>query len=230
MWCSRCQQDVPGVATQGDTGFCCARCSQVLSRAPGESLTGPTQTRRRLDRWQLDEELLDAASLIRRFELSGSEAGRTFRLDPPHIDPHARAPAVVKPRRRTLSWWLAWISLTIGVTACACGGALLMGSVWGGRPHLFPTGIAFTLGGEAALVLGLLMQLDSLWRGNRDLHQSLQAVQERLAGSSAPAPCYGRAQAGREQGLTEAGGGPSCCSELFERRLEDVLREVGRTS
>jgi hypothetical protein len=170
MWCSRCQQDVPAVATEVGGDVRCARCSQSFASEHGSSSSAtiaipqPVPGNSPWLDWHLNGELEAADSLIRRVRLTPipNPAGQTFRVDRPHPVEQPEEPA---PRPPTaVSRFLSWLLLTTGITSCVCGGALLALSFWGARADLLPSGIAFTLGGQASVLLGLLMQLDSLWR------------------------------------------------------------------
>src|SRR5262249_37993020 len=49
-----------------------------------------------------------------------------------------------------------------------------------GRADLWSLGMPITLGGQFALLLGLLLQLESLWEGNRNTVDKLDEVDDRL--------------------------------------------------
>lgn len=60
------------------------------------------------------------------------------------------------------------------------GAVLLVWSLVEGRPELWQFGLPFTLGGQAGLVLGLLFQLEVVWRNFRDTSRALDDLDEQL--------------------------------------------------
>lgn len=188
MWCGHCQQDVPGVASQSDGQVRCARCRGTFSEM-GRADEEPAG--RRVDApdpessacWDFEADL-DAAE-----ELLGLTAARiserdsqqvSLRIDSAH-HPGATSP---NPSRRppVAAGSKAWYLVSLGVTGCVCGGALLVWSSLGSRPELQTAALLSTLGGQAFLILGLVAQLDSLWRSHADAQQKLEAMNDDLAG------------------------------------------------
>ena len=58
--------------------------------------------------------------------------------------------------------------------AFVCGGVLLGWSAIGGRQDLWSLGLPLTLVGQAGLIVGLVLQLETLWQTNRATSQTLQ--------------------------------------------------------
>jgi hypothetical protein len=75
---------------------------------------------------------------------------------------------------------LAWSALSFGVMALVFGGVLLAWSYWSGRPELWTLGLPFALGGQAGLILGLVLQLDGLWQSNHDAAAALTELDEQI--------------------------------------------------
>jgi hypothetical protein len=48
------------------------------------------------------------------------------------------------------------------------------------RPELWTLGLPFAIGGQIALVLGLILQLDGLWQSNHEAAESLSHLDEQL--------------------------------------------------
>ncbi|MFO7905711.1 MAG: hypothetical protein R6U98_23845, partial [Pirellulaceae bacterium] len=70
MWCSACQQDVPGVAaSREDRTVCCARCGEGLTLVQDSSARDiPFEELPEFDDlsdWEFDETLQDAEHLVR---------------------------------------------------------------------------------------------------------------------------------------------------------------------
>jgi hypothetical protein len=76
---------------------------------------------------------------------------------------------------------LSWTLLSLGLMSFVFGGALLTWSFLAERSDLWRLGMPFILAGQAALVLGLVFQLDDLRRGHRAANESLSELDEQLA-------------------------------------------------
>lgn len=62
----------------------------------------------------------------------------------------------------------------------AFGAVLLVWSFWMDRADLWQLGMPFTLAGQAALVIGLALQLDGLWRSNQSTAETLGELDNQL--------------------------------------------------
>jgi len=192
MWCSTCQQDVPGLAAS-DGGQRCGKCSQPLAGGQSPALDGSRvldgSTVQRLlsdqpsaDDWALEAELRSVERLV------GSLRGSTPRTA---VDaPHAALPAWHVPQEQatrepvavqSTSHVAAWTVLSIGLAVFACGGVLLGWSVIGQRDDLWPIGMPLAVIGQAVLILGLILQLDGLWHTSRQATQALAQLDGELA-------------------------------------------------
>jgi hypothetical protein len=70
--------------------------------------------------------------------------------------------------------------LSIGLMAFVFGAVLIGWSIAEDRPDLWRLGLPFTLGGQAALIVGLVFQLDGLWRSNREASETLDELDSQL--------------------------------------------------
>lgn len=75
---------------------------------------------------------------------------------------------------------LAWATLSIGVMCFVCGGVLLGWSALTGRQSLWSLGLPLTLIGQAGLILGLVLQLETLWQTNRATSNTLDQLDGEL--------------------------------------------------
>jgi len=147
------------------------------------------------DGWELDQQL----EHIHRVLVSGKTDDPRFeaayqqevaRLDPLHAgppQPHLRpagepAHSPRKPKLKTSASrsFLAWTTLSLGMMAFVCGGVLLGWSLLGGREELWNLGMPVALGGQIALLVGLVLQLDRLWHDSRYAAAKLDEVDEQL--------------------------------------------------
>jgi hypothetical protein len=205
MWCTVCQQDVPGVASLDDGKIRCARCGtspdrpssadeaeQVAEAAGDKRRTVPsgmelTPAETRRISWELDQDLEQAEALLRRLGqrpvAAGAPAQRpnVFRTDPSHLLSSA------SPSRRAatgaggfVASFCCWSFLSLGLTCLVLGGVLLGWSYVEDRPELWRAGLPCALGGQTALLLGLVIQLEILVRNGRQMHDCLHALDQEL--------------------------------------------------
>jgi hypothetical protein len=141
------------------------------------------------------ERVLEAACAD-EFGPEPASGQRTIRLDAPHAGPNAghlppvpRPPAAARPAEQrlpisaaggSLMSGLTWTALVLGTTALVCGVILLGWSVVTGRQELWAVGMPIALGGQVALLAGLVLQLDRLWHDSRKAAAKLDNVDEQL--------------------------------------------------
>lgn len=208
MWCRRCQQDVPAVASTDDAVVRCARCHADLSAASigadasrVEASASPDHRRvpigsldpphRSWESWELAEDLRAADRLVQTLGIRRVDSAHETPLNSaaPASDLRVRSTARERihaaggtrfkrrPRRGSL---LTWSILSLGLMTFAFGAVLLGWSFWMGRADLWRLGMPFTLTGQAALVIGLILQLDGLWRSNQAAEESLDELDVQL--------------------------------------------------
>jgi hypothetical protein len=141
--------------------------------------------------WRWDEDLFEAERLLRVYgsapshhfaqrsprgsRATGSHASRVHHAAPRPVAPPTRA-----QRRSPRFAFFAWAALSIGVMAGVFGGVLLGWSVWSGKQQLWTLGLPFALGGQAALLIGLVLQLDGLWQSNGNATLALEDLDEQI--------------------------------------------------
>jgi len=210
MWCTICQQDVPGLpsATAGD--YSCPRCKAVLrsaKTAPAEvspsdqsppwTESCPIEPPPAYDGWELEERLRHVERLLKLDAPHGSQPEASGRPEPLRIDAAHAGPAAwhypevakakaARKRSAGTSWaqsWLplmTWAVLALGLMASASSGVLLAWGAFCGRDDLWAIGVPLGLGSQIVLIVGLVLQLDRLWHDNRDTAEKLDHVDERL--------------------------------------------------
>lgn len=76
---------------------------------------------------------------------------------------------------------VAWLTVVFGVMVSLAGLGLLGWSIAEGRPHIWNLALGLTLGGQGALIFGLVLVVARLWRSSRHAIGRLQAVNAQLA-------------------------------------------------
>jgi hypothetical protein len=94
---------------------------------------------------------------------------------PAHVaDYVAREPAAAI--RMPRGGWFAWLVISLGLMLFICGAVLLGWAVFADRAALWRLGMPLTLFGQATLIVGLVLHLDSLWTMHRQTSQSLRRL------------------------------------------------------
>jgi hypothetical protein len=197
MWCRQCQQDVPAIAMSGEKKFCCPRCGGDVgvlccsdSDTQTSTINSSTDSARspedfNFENWELDDQLRDIGRSLRIDKVWDRRNEKAYqhevrRLDHTHgiVGPHhdtSSLPALQGNRPKTrgsakgVSFLgiLTWTALSLGSVALVCGGILLGWSTIAGRVELWNLGLPIAAGGQIALLLGLVLQLDRIWHDNR---------------------------------------------------------------
>ena len=76
--------------------------------------------------------------------------------------------------------FLAWSSMSFGTMGFVCGLALMSWSANMGRQDLWSIGTPIVLAGQIALVLGLILQIDRVWRASRRTTAKMETVDEQI--------------------------------------------------
>jgi hypothetical protein len=189
MWCSTCQHDSAGLPSLDGSGIIrCAQCQSVLAHGTPaafeqgacEGLAAPPWIE---EDWELEADIRSVHRLVDRLG-AGSRVDAASLTGGPHFAPAAHAPQAEPVARRespvSRSNPLAWLLLSLGLATFACGAVLLGWSLAAGRDDLWPLGMPLALAGQAGLILGLVLQLESLWHSNRETTRTLSALDEEL--------------------------------------------------
>ncbi|MCH2124383.1 MAG: hypothetical protein MK165_06300 [Pirellulaceae bacterium] len=153
---------------------------------------GPTQIETTppvvFDDWEFENELLATRRLVdsagamptAKPKLSGSDS--VHHTHPPHelSSPPGITRLKTRQRRKRRSSLAAWSVLSVGAMVFTCGGVLLGLSLFHQRPELWDLGIPFVIGGQAALLLGFIMQLEGIWRSHQDTSKTLDELDNKL--------------------------------------------------
>ena len=147
------------------------------------------------DHWELDQQLQHVQQVLGadKPNAGGTEASslqEAARLDPSHAGPadwhslHSTKSERAAKRKSTRPRWamagLVWTALLLGTMTLVCGGILLGWSIYADRGELWDLGMPIALGGQIALLIGLVLQLDRLWHDSRQAADKLDDVDEQL--------------------------------------------------
>ena len=89
--------------------------------------------------------------------------------------------AAAAPSETNRRWGgVAWFVVSVGLTALACGAALLLWSMIATRPELWTLGLPIAVAGQITLLLGFVLQLERMGQGHRDAADKLAQVDQQL--------------------------------------------------
>jgi hypothetical protein len=202
MWCPQCGQEVPGVTLSMSGRMTCARCGGPLgpsdaqnrrgdgladAAAHGVDLGAPSGRERhsRYEQWRLDQQVRDVQAKAGRWHRVDQRPAPPMAASPPHSYSYPRRGRSPKRGRKRArpprrSSFIAWAVLSLGLTAFACGAALLVVSLLEQRQDLWNIGIPVAVGGQVGLLLGLALQLERIWQNSRDAVRKLDEVDTQL--------------------------------------------------
>jgi hypothetical protein len=138
------------------------------------------------DTWELAEQLRHVDRIL---------SGARFSTELQHPATSAQPPAPTnatrkrlaslstsdgRPRASRLRSRIAWTAVAGGAAVLACGILLLCAGALLGRGAWQTIGLPITLLGQVALLLGMMMQLDLVWKGKRETASKLYRFQKRL--------------------------------------------------
>jgi hypothetical protein len=186
------------------------RTSASTDAAEETTQTTPASTVIGLSDWEADEELRRIERKLRNSlkqrQHKSESIGRQIRVDSAHEElgrMHRTKPVRAKSdgvktssrklradmpkskksspaRGSAILAFLTRMTILLGVAALLGGGIALGYSVFGSRPDYWNFGLPFVIGGQIVLLVGLVLQLDRVWRENRTAAAKLDEVDEEL--------------------------------------------------
>ena len=76
---------------------------------------------------------------------------------------------------------LAWGILLLGVMGLVCGGVLMVWSIIAQRPVLWDLGLPVSIGSQAALLLGVILQIERIWRNHQNASNKIETVDQQIS-------------------------------------------------
>ncbi len=191
------------------------------------------------ERWELAEDLRKVDRLInalgvRRVDAShdaclATQESRT--AAEPHGDRRGFSRSGSRPTGKSHQRSLcAWSILALGLVTAAAGAMLLVGSYWMNRADLSQLGMPLILAGQAALAIGLVVQLDAVRRSNQTAFESLDDLDDQLNELRHATTLLTSSQCSPSQSFyshTAAGAGPQLLLADLKRQLDLLAIRLG---
>lgn len=187
MWCKECCQDVLALPSGDQQTLCCPRCGTAVCADLHEAngLPASDDQMADYDGWELDEQLHHIQRLLQAANDEGlSRSNNPDGREAVRFDPPVATNRSDKTRKSVggnrVAGFLTWLALALGTTGFVCGGILLAWSLVAERRELWDVGLPVALVGQIALLVGLVLQIDRLWRDNREAAAKLDDVDEQI--------------------------------------------------
>jgi hypothetical protein len=192
--CGKCGGQLAAAEINAISEPALARATKTDNAALERALRGPRLVE---DDWTIEAELRGVQRLVRSLKSTAPVEGQMAALHAPHsslagahrrvgsahqtsgrseLEAGAPRSALDAPRSNSA----AWLTLSVGLATFACGAVLLAWSLLASRDDLWPVGLPLTLIGQAGLILGIVLQFDSLWHTSRKTAQVLGKLDEEL--------------------------------------------------
>ncbi|MCI0361432.1 MAG: hypothetical protein L0211_23360 [Planctomycetaceae bacterium] len=184
MWCSTCQRDCSPTGPADAQGLVrCALCNSALAAASEAHMAAADKLALPENDWELEADIRSVHRLVQSLK-STSRIDLAVPIAGPHLPSPARARDETPPERAPAPQkanLAAWSLLSLGLAVFACGAVLLGWSLAAGREDLWPLGMPLALAGQAALIVGLVLQLDGLWQTSRQTEKTLSELDDELS-------------------------------------------------
>ena len=141
------------------------------------------------DDWELETDLRSALRIVNLIRHDGAEnqpppiaaaaITSNSRIDAAHALPEPAGNLDMRGSRQRVGLF-TWALLSLGVMTFVCGGVLVAWSFAADRADLRTLGVPLTLAGQAALIIGLVMQLEGLWQSSRQTRETLNELDGQL--------------------------------------------------
>lgn len=252
MWCSTCQQDVPARPSPKTGELSCPRCSGAPGReahfAPGKedspAKTEPPRSEEApFDPWEIDEQLRHIERKLCGNGRRNKDRHRreVTRLDPPHpsVSSWHAPPAASRREKRSgppgsrSGGVLAWTALAMGTMVLVGGAVLLVWAVIADRGELWTIGLPAAIVGQVILLIGLVLQLDRLWRDNRRAAAKLDHVDvllDELRTTTALMGTAGASPSGAFYSHLAGGASPQLLLNDLKGQLDLLAMKLARDS
>lgn len=144
------------------------------------------------DDLDMDDEYQQVERLLSRRPPSWKHLGDDLRLDPPQPlagSAHRNLVAAAGAARRQqagLSW--GWGLLAAGLAAFMCGTSLAGWGWFADRMDLVGVGLPAILIGQLGLVIGVVLLLDAVWEGHRQIEERMTETSGQLVRLAAKLP------------------------------------------
>ncbi len=188
MWCSDCQQDLPGIASvEDDRLIWCARCNALLTSASQLEQESDVPSSQRLARssWR-DSPMAMGLDYLPANEIPSLEDLKFSARRPPfgslfHGSGEIEAgEKSLGPFRRLVV--VGWICVSMGLLGNLLSAIVMGWSLRSGSANWWLAGTVVFLASQLLLLIGLLFHLDCIWQRQRSAESSLRQLTGQISG------------------------------------------------
>ena len=187
MWCSDCQQDLPGIASvEDDRLIWCARCNALLTSTSQAGQESDDSSARRPggNSWR-DSPMAMGLDYLPANEIPSLEDLRRSAMRSPcepTVHDSREIEATEKssgPFRRLVM--VGWICVSMGLLGNLLSAIVMGWSLRSGSANWWLAGTVSFLASQLSLLLGLLFHLDCIWQRQRSAESSLRQLTSQLS-------------------------------------------------
>jgi predicted phage tail protein len=152
-----------------------------------------------VDEWDFEETLSHAERLVRTVQAQDRVVDMLWSARPNSTSGEDEAiridtvPASDEQATSTESTSVPLLVLALGLAVFVCGAVLAGWSLMGHGQNLWRLGVPMVMGGQVAMLAGLMWQLEAVWQSNRDtknavhtLDRQLRLLRRRAASDASP--------------------------------------------
>ncbi len=193
--CARCQNELSGTQLRKEEAD--STDSPLTTAPPRDHRTtlepgtvdfATDATPRSWESWELEEDLRAADRLVTSLGIRRADAAHDVAAEAATMTNElqfqsmgrATLPAKIPVSKASRGSFISWSILSFGLMTFAFGAVLLGWSFWMDRAELWRIGMPFTMAGQAALIIGLALQLDGLWRSTNSTTKTLADLDDQL--------------------------------------------------
>jgi hypothetical protein len=199
----------------------------------------------RMEDWSIRQKARELDRALRRpmhFRPSPTSSLGKRRHDPPQnlIDQYAQTPppavtttatttSQIRPSRTTAGQIFAWLIVASGTITLLAGIGLIAWSLSTKQLEHWNLALSLALGGQGALILGLVMVVSRLWRNSRYASNKLQEVHARLGQLQNTADTISTMRGGAPAFYADLarGANPQMLLSNLKGQLDQLERRVG---
>ena len=187
MWCSDCQQDLPGIASvEDDRLIWCARCNALLTNTSqseqesnNSSLQGTARNSWRDSPMTMGLDYLSANEVPSLEDLKLSAVRSAFKSPVHNLREVEATEKSSRPFHRL--GVVGWTCVSIGLLGNLLSAVVMGWSLRSGSSHLWLAGQVMFFTSQLSLLLGLLFHLDCIWQRQRSAESSLRQLTGQLS-------------------------------------------------
>ena len=188
MWCSDCQQDLPGIASiEDDRLIWCARCNTLMTSESKLAQADDDNSQKTATRsyWRdspmaMGLDYLPAAEIPSLEDLKFSTIRAPLEFPCKGSGQTGTVGKLLGPLRMLLA--VGWFCVSLGLLGHFVSAIVMGWSLRSGSANWWLAGTVVFVGSQLLLLVGLLFHLDCIWQRQRSADSSLRQLTSQISG------------------------------------------------